>query len=55
MPLKGARDRFRGHRLRVAPENAGGRIALVEGERSNIKITFADDLERAALSWRGAS
>jgi len=30
-------------------ENAGGRVALVEGERSNIKITFADDLERAAL------
>ncbi len=28
-------------------EGAGGRVALVEGERTNIKVTFPDDLERA--------
>lgn len=37
-------------------EHAGGRVALVEGERSNIKVTFPDDLERAEtiLGRRGA-
>lgn len=28
-------------------EHAGGRVALVEGERTNLKVTFPDDLERA--------
>ena len=28
-------------------ENAGGRVALVEGERTNFKVTFPDDLARA--------
>jgi len=36
-------------------EHAGGRVALVEGERSNIKVTFPDDLERAALFLARAS
>ncbi len=37
-------------------ENAGGRVALVEGERTNFKVTFPDDLERAeAVLARGLS
>lgn len=37
-------------------EHAGGRVALVEGERTNIKVTFPDDLERAGaiLAQRGS-
>ena len=37
-------------------ENAGGRVALVEGERTNIKVTFPDDLVRAeTILARGLS
>ncbi|BCM89433.1 2-C-methyl-D-erythritol 4-phosphate cytidylyltransferase [Abditibacteriota bacterium] len=37
-------------------ENAGGRVALVEGERTNFKVTFPDDLGRAeAVLARGLS
>jgi len=37
-------------------ENSGGRVALVEGERTNLKVTFPDDLERAeAILARGLS
>jgi len=37
-------------------EHAGGRVVLVEGERTNIKVTFPDDLERAGaiLAQRGS-
>lgn len=37
-------------------EHAGGRVALVEGERTNFKVTFPDDLSRAeAILARGLS
>lgn len=44
---KARHDGFEGTDCSSLVEHAGGRVALVEGERSNIKVTFPDDLERA--------
>jgi 2-C-methyl-D-erythritol 4-phosphate cytidylyltransferase len=38
---------FQGTDCASLVEHAGGRVALVEGERTNIKVTFPDDVERA--------
>ncbi len=46
--FKKAREtEFQGTDCASLVEHAGGRVALVEGERTNIKVTFPDDLERA--------
>lgn len=47
---------FKGTDCSSLVENAGGRVALVEGERTNFKVTFPDDLGRAeAVLARGLS
>jgi 2-C-methyl-D-erythritol 4-phosphate cytidylyltransferase len=45
---KAAKENFEGTDCASLIERNGGRVAIVEGEASNIKVTFAADLERAA-------
>ncbi len=42
-----AREGFVGTDDAALVERAGGRVAVIEGSRDNIKVTFPEDLERA--------
>lgn len=50
-----ARDRAGATDDLALVERAGGRVRVVEGERYNVKVTYAEDLDLVAalLAWRG--
>lgn len=50
-----AADRFRGTDDASLVERAGGRVAVVEGSRDNIKVTYPEDVERARALLEGRS